>query len=106
MGANSELEIIRKSDEINDKTIVDKVSHLIDQALWDNGHGGYTGTIAEANGVALQLDKTVEVKTPRDWEAEGDFIDAVAEKWGPAVVCRATQDGEDIGYVVCGTYSS
>lgn len=106
MGAHSEMKIIAKSEEINDQTIENEVRKLIEQARWDHGHSGYTGTIAEANGVELRLNETFEFKTPRDWEAEYDFIDEVADKWGPAVVCRASQDGEDIGYVVCGTYSS
>ena len=105
MGSINDWEIIKKSEEINDRTIKTEVENLIDQALYDYGHRGYTGTIAEADGVVLKLNKTFEVNTPHDWGAKYDWVEEIAEKWGPAVVCRATEDGEDIGYVVCGVYS-
>jgi len=100
MGAYPEMRIVEKSETINDKTIKDEVHKFIQQSRWADGHGGYTGTIAEADGVELRLNKTFDIKR------QYDFTDEVAEKWGPAVVCRATRDGEDIGYVVCGVYSS
>ena len=106
MGACDEMRIVEKSETTNDKTIEDKVCKLIEQACREDGNGGYTGTIAEAVGVKLRLNKTFDIKSPPNWDDEHDFIDEVAEKWGPAVVCRATRDGEDIGYAICGVYSS
>jgi len=106
MGAVDDMTLIHKSETINDRTIKDEVEKLIDQARYDYGNSGYTGSIAEADGVRLRLNIAFEIEAPRDWDAEYDFTEAVADKWGPAVVCRATQDDEDIGYVICGIYSS
>jgi hypothetical protein len=52
-----------------------------DRALYEHGHGGYTGTIAEANGFQEVLHPEFDT-----YEAAADWADARAEKWGPAIV--------------------
>ena len=56
----------------------------VERALYEHGHGGYTGTIAEK-------DSFVEVDLPEDVDpvSEADrLIDAederISDKWGPA----------------------
>jgi hypothetical protein len=69
-----------------------------DQAAWEYGHGGYTGTIAESTGVVMF--HTAEM--PRE-EAEAlayESMDA-AEKWGPALAIPVPG-----GFVFFGWYSS
>jgi hypothetical protein len=58
---------------------------LRDQALWDHGHAGYTGTIAEAPGFVLDpgvkepMSSEDAYKRAHDWERD-DF----PHKWEPA----------------------
>lgn len=59
-------------------------ARLVDTALWEHGHGGYSGTIAEKH------DFVVLPRAPRKTAAQTahallDADDpAVADKWGPA----------------------
>jgi hypothetical protein len=66
-------------------------------AAYENGHGGYTGSLAEKSGVTV-IDRTVrwltdaEMTADRLIEAEDDRI---RDKWGPAgalAVCRPTYE--------------
>jgi len=68
---------------------------LVDQARYENGHGGYSGTIAEKN--------TYRVVTLPEGEAPAKFADRMsmkegrdgfADKWGPAGACEVPVDGE------------
>lgn len=55
---------------------------LIDQARYESGHGGYTGTWAECTDVEFRDDEVdpVEVES---------WLDANAEKWGPMLIVKA-----------------
>ena len=84
---------------------------LVKDAQWENGHGGYTGTIAEKdswvmrnNGVPIPKDNRV-----RDFiygmfrRLDGD-IDA-NDKWGPAFcvpLCESDEDSTVIGWLFYG----
>jgi len=58
--------------------------HAVDAALYDNGHAGYTGTLAEKTGF-------VEIILPEGTDAN-EFADKlikesdprIDDKWGPA----------------------
>lgn len=112
------------------KTDVDDVaaaySILVEQAYWEYGHGGYTGTIAEKNGYVTfeppdgvnaddvhdEIESNCYFKEEGRWygmrpsdqliawfgpdEAE-KLIRIYDDKWGPAV---AIADGE--GWLFCG----
>jgi len=56
----------------------------VDEAAWDHGHGGYTGTIAEKN--SFTLIKVLDGEDPRRYAR--DLVDnddpRVEDKWGPA----------------------
>jgi hypothetical protein len=55
---------------------------LIDQAAYEYGHGGYTGSWAECAGVDVRREivDPAEVKT---------WLDYHAEKWGPMLIVQA-----------------
>ena len=57
---------------------------IIEDAEHDSGHGGYTGTFAEAEGIDFRPRKKFE--TIQDAE---DWLDRNAPKWGPIVVVSA-----------------
>jgi len=52
-----------------------------DRARYDHGHAGYSGTIAEADGFQEVLHPEFDTIG-----AAGEWADAHAEKWGPAIV--------------------
>lgn len=55
---------------------------LIEQALYECGHGGYTGSFAECVGVEVRR----EIVPAAQVEA---WLDGQADKWGPLVVVQA-----------------
>ena len=57
----------------------DAFNKAVERAMWEHGHGGYTGTIAEKHGYVM-------LTVPKGESVE-DFIDRKIEendKWGPA----------------------
>jgi hypothetical protein len=80
------------------KTMGEAFRAAVDAAQWENGHGGYTGTIAEKHDfVRVEVPKGVDVQTFVGWiEDDGDVPDEYrqeverardiySDKWGPAV---------------------
>lgn len=67
-----------------------EAEQTIQRAAWEHGHGGYTGSFAEATG--LRIDR----HTPTDATAAEEWLDENAEKWGPAVL---VQDASGIWYM-------
>lgn len=84
------------------KTAQEAFLTAVDNARYQHGHGGYTGTIAEKH-------EFVEVPVPPEFkDAPRDFVrkledeDRFGDKWGPAG-CVKVADGE---YVFFGWASS
>lgn len=78
----------------------------VDEAAYDHGHAGYTGTIAEKSEFVLISNKRAEtVKEACDLAeqliSEGD--ERVDDKWGPAGCIRV---GDSDTYVFFGWASS
>jgi hypothetical protein len=61
---------------------------LVEEAQWEHGHGGYTGTIAEKDGF-IMLQKPAGISVEEFVEEKIDEN----EKWGPAFSIELT--GED-----------
>jgi hypothetical protein len=79
MGAQLNIQIITARNRVE---VEAKFQAAQERAYWEYGHGGYTGTIAEAHGVeviAKEFDSHDEA-----WE----YIDEHATKWGPALAVR------------------
>ena len=85
MGAQDFMNLERRQGESD--TMRDAFRRAVDQAAWDYGHAGYTGTIAEKGEVYL-----IQNPAPLPYEAAEkmayDLIDSpncrAADKWGPA----------------------
>jgi hypothetical protein len=90
-----------------DKSADDTFAHLVQQAGWDFGHSGYTGTIAEKSDFIMvnmpTFPQTVEEATDfaeqviglgvTGSEAHSEHFDPrIDDKWGPAG-CIKTSDG-------------
>jgi hypothetical protein len=85
-----EKEIMGAQDFSNeyhgDATMEDAYSEIVSQALWEHGHGGYTGTIGETRGVILDP-KVSKPLTEEELQAHlKDWWDNEdgPQKWGPA----------------------
>ena len=83
-------------ENATDRELRQMFEHMQDMARFDRGHGGYTGTIAEAHDLVIRRDLKFASRHEVQ-EAVSDF----AEKWGPAVAVIV--DGE---FVFAGIYSS
>ncbi len=73
----------------------------VEQALYDNGHGGYTGSIAEDSGDPIKI-KDLSFETI---DAAGQWLDENAEKWGPSIAVKAVDHAFEPVWVVGGVYS-
>jgi hypothetical protein len=83
-----------------DKSADDTFAHLVQQAGWDFGHSGYTGSIAEKSDYIMvtmpTFPQTVEEATDfansTTDETSKHFDPRINDKWGPAG-CIKTSDG-------------
>ena len=60
---------------------------LIEQECYEHGHGGYTGSFAEAQGCEVAQHPRLDSR-----EAAEDWLRDHAQMWGPALLV-ATTDG-------------
>lgn len=93
MGANLEFYRAKAKDE---RELKRKYADLVADAQYNDGHGGYTGTIAESPGLDIQV---AEVFSTEDAE---NFIDECAKKWENSIAVRIK--GTD-DWVIGGVYS-
>jgi hypothetical protein len=84
MGAQFNVACVPK--EISDKgpaAMRQWGNQVIEQALYDHGHSGYSGSFAEAQGVQVRRD--LEGVFPNEASASA-WLEDNAEKWGPIVI--------------------
>ena len=97
MGACFDGVTIRAKD---DREAVAKCIQAIKDSRWDNGHGGYSGTLAEADGSVI-VNKTFD-DTSSAWE----YLEDTAEKWGPAIGVKVKGETEGDTLYVFGAWCS
>lgn len=76
--------------EFNFETLMGKTAEevrkegleVIDQAAWDYGHAGYTGSFAEAQGVELRPEKFPTAEAAEEWLSEN------CQKWEAALIVQ------------------
>lgn len=68
-------------------------NEVIQQHLYSDGHGGYTGTFAEAQGCEIAIPPVSVV----DEESAEDWLDETALKWGPALLIKAADGNYYMG---------
>lgn len=76
----------------------EECQRYISDCQWEYGHGGYSGTFAEATGVIF-TDRTFTHR-----ENAYDYLIEKAEKWGPAV--GVLVDDEEEAYYLFGAWCS
>lgn len=77
------------------KTAKDAFSAAVEEAQYENGHGGYTGTIAEKRGFKMVTPKLGE--SPREAVSRlmDDDSSFVQDKWGDAGCVSLGPDKND-----------
>jgi hypothetical protein len=76
-------------------------AEAVEQALYDYGHAGYTGSIAEKPQVELRADGKV-FPTVGEAEAFAHADQDENDKWGPAFAVAYGANGKVEGYVLYG----
>jgi hypothetical protein len=94
----------RTSDDCNGD-LEATFGELRSQALYEHGHGGYSGTIAEKPGVELRSSKTFTYDEAEDF-ANRDMDDNDHDKWGPAWAVRVDDPKRGKGFYFYGIASS
>ncbi|VGO13406.1 hypothetical protein PDESU_01963 [Pontiella desulfatans] len=64
-----------------------EANSIIEQECYEHGHGGYTGTFAEAQGCEVAKHPPLNNR-----EAAEEWLSGHAQKWGPALLV-VTTDG-------------
>jgi len=64
------------------KTAEIAFEQLVEEARFDFGHAGYTGTIAEKT--EFKMIECPKGWDPEDWIEEDEALAQVEDKWGPA----------------------
>ena len=59
----------------------DGYDKAVEVAAWENGHGGYSGTLAEAGGTLININTPT---FPTAKEAH-EYVVEKAQKWHPAI---------------------
>ncbi len=98
MGATTVFHTFRVADK---NRINAAFSEACEDARYEHGHGGYTGTIAEFNGIGKWKDLLLDSE-----DAAEDFIEENHDKWDPAMaVSFKAEDGSWGGWIVGGWVS-
>jgi hypothetical protein len=92
MGASFASEIVKAKDKQELRT---KFRELCDDARYMHGHGGYTGTFAEKDGISILSPPSGQEFWTTDQLDETDTAD---DKWGP-VAAGLIAEGT---YYLCG----
>jgi hypothetical protein len=77
-----------------------------DDAAWEHGHGGYTGTLAEKDSYTIIPGEfTLDAAYKHSDQLIEDFDDRIVDKWGPAGAIRVKDPKHD-GWLFFGWASS
>ena len=90
MGAEFDFQALKASTK---EDAIDEVDKIIEKCLYDYGHAGYTGTLAETSGTEVVVPDS-QIKDEQD---AYDWIDSHSEKWGPALIIRDTSGNYYVG---------
>jgi len=96
MGAEFDCQLIEDPELKMTKAEVNKkCQEVFEQAAYNYGHSGYTGTLAEKSGMSVNiLDETFDTEQ----EAEKYICDTLDnDKWGPADVVKVKGQGWLVG---------
>ena len=88
MGCNFNFRVLSAKTVASAKK---EVINIMKNDAHEFGHGGYTGTFAEADGVVLNASVFDTPRKAADWLVDN------SEKWGPAVIVKIKNGGFCVG---------
>jgi|TARA_Y100000310_G_scaffold278982_2_gene297834 hypothetical protein len=96
-----ELDYVELDGGIDKADLQAEFETVVEQRAWDHGHGGYTGTLAEKEGMTVEFSKVL-------YGSLGAVERALenTDKWGPPLACRYTDRKGNSRWVVGGWCSS
>lgn len=78
---------------------------LVEDAQYENGHGGYTGTIAEKDSFSILTEKVFDSYSEAE-DYANSLLDKddkrVSDKWGPAACLKYKSPKGEINYLFFG----
>lgn len=92
MGAEFNFTRLKAS---NTQEALKQAQDVIDQARWEYGHGGYSGSFAECPGATFDARQS-----PGNAQEAADWLEEHCEKWEAATVLRC-QDGTYVMGALC-----
>lgn len=104
MGAFIDTVTVLATPADTDETLTKWFEERCADAAWQHGHGGYTGSLAEKEGLGLVVDWREPIpETGLDDYQESDPV--FYDKWGPARAVRFV-NSEGAVYWMMGGYCS
>lgn len=98
MGGIFQVNATELPESATDEEIKAEFFQLKENALYEHGHSGYSGTIAEADGLKIRRDvKLSDCNCNKAYE--------MTEKWGPAIAVLELRN-ENYFFSFIGMYSS
>lgn len=87
-------------DFVNNTDVKAAFNEAHEQAQWEHGHGGYTGTIAEKSGYKIVQATPVTWAEARALEKKliNESQQVYDDKWGPACAIRVKDDNAKMGW--------
>lgn len=82
-------------DRTSATSAIEAFRSLVEQARYEHGHGGYTGTIAEKNEFKMERPRAGESPEECVRRCHGDDNHFSDDKWGPAACVDAGPDPKD-----------
>lgn len=85
MGAEYVVQRVKANTQIS-RTVEQVYDRLVEDARYDSGHGGYTGTIAESPGFKFVREQFYTFK------AAEEYLDKHCQKWEDTLVVSVASD--------------
>lgn len=99
MGAHFDTVVLEGG--ISPKEVERKFEKIQKELRWEYGHNGYTGTLAEADGITIPMEPVFPDKTTAE-----KWLDENADKWGPALAVKYTNPNGELKWYIAAWCSS
>jgi hypothetical protein len=93
---------------VSGKTAKDAFSIAVEEARYESGHGGYTGTIAEKSSFTVIGDVFESKAAASEYADEliSNDDNRISDKWGPAGCLRYKNKDGEVNFLFFGYASS
>jgi hypothetical protein len=92
---------LKLKGKLSKRDVESRFNEYVERCEYDHGHAGYTGTMAEAQGLTI-TDKVFDTHEKADEYLEGswsedldEYSEGACQKWGPAIAVKVKSDDEE-----------